>query len=137
MPKDEAYVLDLCDRALGVVGTRQHRFDFLRGDPGKRGTCRKLPVDAYYPDHGLVIEYRERQHSEPVAFMDRRITVSGCSRGEQRRRYDERRRTVLREHGYGLVELDYSMFSHNKAKRLLRVSDDGVIIARVLAPHRR
>ena len=75
MPKDEAYVLALCDRALGTVGLRQHRFDFLKGDPGKRGVCRRLPVDAYYPDQRLVIEYRERQHSEPVALMDRRITL--------------------------------------------------------------
>ena len=94
MPKDEAYVLALCDQVLGAVGLRQHRFDFLRGDPGEQGRCAMLPCDAYYPDHRLVIEYRERQHSEPVAIMDRRMTVSGCTRGEQRMRYDERRRTV-------------------------------------------
>ena len=84
MPKDEANVLALCDQALGAVGLLQHRFDFQKGDPGKRAACRRLPVDAFYPDHRLVIEYRERQHSEPVAIMDRRMTVSGCPRGEQR-----------------------------------------------------
>ena len=136
MPKDEAYVLELCDIILGVIGIRQHRFDFLRGDPGKRGICRRLPVDAYYPDHGLVVEYRERQHTEPVAIMDRRQTVSGCSRGEQRRRYDERRRIVLREHGIRLVELDYSMFSHDKRKRLLREPADASVVAAVLARYR-
>jgi len=136
MPKDEAYVLELCDIILGVIGIRQHRFDFLRGDPGKRGICRRLPVDAYYPDHGLVVEYRERQHTEPVAIMDRRQTISGCSRGEQRRRYDERRRIVLREHGIRLVELDYSMFSHDKRKRLLREPADASVVAAVLARYR-
>jgi phosphatidylserine/phosphatidylglycerophosphate/cardiolipin synthase-like enzyme len=36
-----------------------------------------------------VIEYHERQHDEAVELFDRRQTVSGVSRGEQRRRYDE------------------------------------------------
>ena len=30
---DEAYVIDLCDRVLGIPGLRQHRFDWLLGDP--------------------------------------------------------------------------------------------------------
>jgi hypothetical protein len=32
---DEYYVLDLCDEALGERALRQHRFDWLRGDPGR------------------------------------------------------------------------------------------------------
>lgn len=118
--RDEHYVLDICDQLLGIAAARQHRFPFLIGDPGKRGTCRQLPVDAYYPALCLAVEYRERQHTESVPFMDRRLTVSGCSRGEQRRRYDERRRVVLPQHGIRLVELDYSMFAHDGRKRLRR-----------------
>jgi hypothetical protein len=122
MPKeDQNYVVDLCDAVLGLVGHRDcYKLDFLRGDPGKNGKCRILPVDAYYPDLRLVIEYRELQHSEPVAIMDRRPTVSGCSRGEQRKIYDERRRKVLSQMGYPLVEFDYTMFAHNARKRLRR-----------------
>jgi len=30
---DEHYVLDPCDGVLGVVGRRQQRFDWLRGEP--------------------------------------------------------------------------------------------------------
>lgn len=56
---DEAYIIDLCDRVLGLTALRQHRFDFLRGDRDRRGTCRKLPVDAFYPSLPLVIECRE------------------------------------------------------------------------------
>lgn len=41
------YVLDLCDEILGAVGLREHRFDWLRGDPGKNGQGRRLPVDGY------------------------------------------------------------------------------------------
>jgi hypothetical protein len=54
--RDETYVLDICDRVLGVSGIRQHRFAFLQDDTGT-----PLPVDAYYPELSLVIEYRERQ----------------------------------------------------------------------------
>ena len=51
MPKradsDEFYVLDLCDAALGVAGSRQHRFKWLQGDVSPitgRTVC--LPVDS-------------------------------------------------------------------------------------------
>lgn len=112
---DEAYILDICDEILNVKGLRQHRFDFLRGDSGT-----KLPVDIYYPTMKLVIEYREKQHSEAVAFFDKRITSSGISRGEQRKRYDELRRTEIPKNGLELIEFDYSEFGHTKGKRLFR-----------------
>lgn len=62
---DEWYVVNLCDEALRKKAERGHRFPFLLGDPGSRGPA-KLPVDAFYPDLNLVIEYRERQHFEAV-----------------------------------------------------------------------
>ncbi len=73
---DEFYVIDLCDEVLGLKASRQHTFDFLRGDgtPGRR-----LLVDAYYPELNLVVEYRERQHSESVAFFDKKNAVSGVN----------------------------------------------------------
>lgn len=122
--RDEHYVIDLCDEVLSAEAVRQHRFPFLTGDPGRNGICHRLPVDAFYPSLKLVVEYRERQHREPVKVMDRRWTISGCTRGEQRRRYDERRRIVLPRHGIELVELNYSMFSHDSRNRLRR--DDRV-----------
>ena len=81
---DEQYVVDLCDEILEEKGKRQHRFDFLRGDPGKHGRSTRLPVNAFYESQKLVVEYMERQHAESVPFFDRRLTVSGISRGEQR-----------------------------------------------------
>lgn len=132
--RDEHYIIDLCDRVLGLQALRQHRFPFLKGDPNQRGACRPLPVDAFYPSLELVIEYRERQHSERVPFMDRRPTVSGCSRGEQRRRYDERRRTCLAANGITLVELEFSMFEHDSRKRLRRVPNDTSVVRAKLSP---
>ena len=117
---DETYVIDLCDEVLGTPALRQHRFDFLRGDagPGKQGV--RLPVDAYYPEQQLVVEYRERQHNEAIPIMDRRMTISGVDRGTQRAIYDQRRRDVLPKHGIQLVELAYADFAHDKNKCLCR-----------------
>ncbi len=35
MPKDEEYVIDVCDQVLGLVASRHHCFEFLRGDTGR------------------------------------------------------------------------------------------------------
>jgi hypothetical protein len=134
MPKrtlsDESYVIDLCDEVLGTPALRQHRFDWLRGDarPGKQGV--RLPVDAYYPELQLVVEYRERQHTEAVPIMDRRMTVSGVDRGTQRAIYDQRRRDVLPQHGIELVELSYADFAHDENKHLLRRRDEDLAVVR-------
>ncbi|WP_301121608.1 hypothetical protein [Mycolicibacterium fortuitum] len=117
---DEHYALDLCDEVLGVPGIRQARFDWLRGDPTPRlprGV--KLPVDGYWPDLGLVVEFQEEQHSAPSPFFDRRHTVSGVGRGEQRRLYDERKRTLIPEHRLRLVVIEKSEFTL-KARRIDR-----------------
>ena len=121
LDSDERYIIDICDKVLGRKASRQHRFDFLRGDsrtPTASG--RKLPVDAYYDDLKLVIEYHERQHTEPVGIMDRRMTVSGISRGEQRKKYDQRRHEELPKHGLTLIILDYANFDIGHDKRLRR-----------------
>ncbi|KSA13470.1 hypothetical protein [Maribacter dokdonensis] len=120
---DEAYIIDLCDEFLKLQGSRQHRFDFLRGDSGT-----KLPVDAYYPSLNLVIEYYERQHSEAVPHFDKRMTVSGISRGEQRKLYDERRRTELPKNGIDLIIFDYTEFQYTSGKRLIRQKSKDLII---------
>lgn len=141
---DESYILDLCDAVLRRKSLRQHRFDFLRGDrrgpntanPVLENAGRRLPVDAFYEDLGLVIEYRECQHSEAVPFMDKRITVSGVSRGEQRRLYDARRRSVLPSYRVTLVELNYSEFAHDGRKRLRRHTDaDRARLEKRLGPY--
>lgn len=119
---DETYVLDLCDELLGCQSQRQATFDFLRGDPGRLGMRRCLPVDAFYVNHALVIEYRERQRSEAIRHFDKpdRITVSGVHRGEQRRLYDNRRRELLPANGLLLVEIDWTCLASTKAGRLRR-----------------
>lgn len=65
--RDEDYILDLSDKVLLQRGKRQHKFNFLLGDSGRR-----LPVDIYYPTLNLVIEYREYQHTNIVPFFDKK-----------------------------------------------------------------
>ena len=127
--RDETYIIDLCDRVLNLKAKRQHRLAFLRGDAGTR-----LPVDAYYEELKLVVEYCETQHTNAVPIMDKRITVSGVSRAEQRRKYDQLRDRLLPLNGICIVRLDYRDFSHYANCRLKRdtLQDEEVIRAKLL-----
>ena len=121
--KDEYYVLDLCDDALNLTASRQHTFDFLLGDLHKDGVSRtKLPVDAYYESLNLVVEFLEKQHTEPVTHFDKPdiMTVSGVSRGEQRKIYDQRRNELIPKNNIGLITISYSDFEFNSQKIIVR-----------------
>ena len=122
---DESYVIDLCDEVLKMKASRQHKFDFLVGDTGYR-----LPVDAYYESLNLVIEYHERQHTEAVAFFDNKPTVSGVSRGEQRKIYDQRRAEILPKHGIKLVIISYRDFG--TSKKLQRNRNNDILVVKNL-----
>lgn len=70
----------------------------------------------------MVVEYREKQHTEKVNHFDKPHikTISGVHRGEQRKIYDERRRQILPNQGIKLIEISYSDFNHNSQKRIIR-----------------
>lgn len=125
---DEYYVVGLCDEVLERKASRQHRFPFLVGDAREGRQPVKLPVDAYYEDLNLVVEYCESQHSESTPFFDDKPTVSGVSRGEQRRIYDERRQKVLPDHGIKVITIHYSDFG--KTKRIKRNHEHDIEIVR-------
>lgn len=133
-------MIDLCDEILGQVAIRQARFEFLRGDSGRTGRRVYLPVDAFYPELNLVVEYREAQHTMAVAHFDKpdRKTIGGVHRGEQRRIYDERRRQVLPQHGIVLVEIDCMDLAHDGRFRLSRDKErDRPVVEALLANYRR
>lgn len=81
----------------------------------------------------MVLEYNERQHDEPVAHFDKpdRLTVSGVHRGEQRKRYDQRRRELLPQYGLRLVVISASDFE-TKRGQILRNSDSDIEVVRKL-----
>lgn len=118
---DEHYIINLCDDVLGKQASRQHCFDFLRGDACMNYPFGKmLPVDAYYESLNLVVEYYERQHTESVKHFNKKNTISGVNRDEQRKKYDERRREILPKHGIDIVILSYTDFKHDTRKRLVK-----------------
>ena len=113
--RDEKYVIRLCNEILDQEAQPQYKFDFLRGDTG-----RKLPVDAYYEKFNLVVEYCERQHTESVPFFDHKMTCSGVSRAKQRAKYDQLRKDLLPQNGIKLVTISYSDFDYDSSKRIKR-----------------
>lgn len=121
---DETYVISLCDEVLSLKADRQKRFDFLLGDLHKDGkTQTMLPVDAYYKELQLVIEYKEIQNYRPVAVFDENEdeeSKKSSSREEQRRIYDERRATVLPENDISMVVISYSDFECDDKYKIIR-----------------
>jgi hypothetical protein len=120
---DEAYVIDLCDKFLGIKAYRQQKFDFLVGDLHKDGkTKTQLPVDAYYAELKTVVEF---QRNEDPDFdnenkKQNKKTVSGMTRGEQRKRYDERKAKVLPMNGIKFIILHASDFKCDVYNKLMR-----------------
>jgi hypothetical protein len=138
--KDEHYIVDLCDEMLNLKGKRQYTFDFLRGDSGTNKKGKKLPVDVYYQELNLVVEYLERQHFERVPFFDKpnKITASGVTRGEQRKIYDARRNEVLPKNGIKLIQIPYYNFGLNRSKQLIKnKKEDRKVIFDILKEYLR
>ncbi|MDD3877839.1 MAG: hypothetical protein PHT69_14555 [Bacteroidales bacterium] len=117
---DEHYIIDICDILLGMKGSRQHRFSFILGDTGT-----KLPVDVYYDVLNLVIEFNEQQHTKAVKHFDKpgKLTVSGVHRGEQRKIYDQRKRTLLLQHRIKVINISYDQFNCNSKGKIIRNKD--------------
>ncbi|MEX0172184.1 hypothetical protein [Streptomyces sp. LMG1-1-1.1] len=131
---DEAYVVGLCGEILGEVALTQHKFDWLLGDPGAGGRQARLPVDAYWPGHRLVVEYRELQHDQPMPHFDKpdRMTVSGVHRGEQRALYDARRDSEIPAHGLRLVVIRPADLNADNRGRLRRNTEADLAALRTL-----
>ena len=120
---DEYYVLNLCDAILNEKASRQHTFPFLLGDFHKDKITRtKLPLDAYYRNLNLAIEYRKKQLEEEISTAENPIakTVSGVSRSEQRKIYDLRKRDVLVRKNINLVEINYYAFAYDNENLIIR-----------------
>lgn len=99
-----------------------------------------LPVDAYWPSFGLVVEYYERQHHESVHFFDKPdvLTVSGVNRGEQRRLYDLRRAVEIPRHSLALVTIDSTRLAAGRRRMLARDRlHDLPVVQTLLSRHTR
>ncbi|MER8026878.1 hypothetical protein SLW73_17110 [Glutamicibacter protophormiae] len=130
---DEYYVLKLCNEVLGSGCQQQKTFDWLLGLPSKNtGLRASLPVDGYWEDWGLVVEYHEKQHSEAVPFFDNKVTASGHLRGEQRKLYDAQKATMIPEQGLTLLIIDYRDFENAKGKIVRNHEKDLLVVERMI-----
>lgn len=130
MASDEYYVLDLCDEVIGTRGQRQATFPWLVGDVSpKTGQARRLPVDGYWPSLNLVVEFQEKQHTEVAPLFDRRSTVSGVPRGEQRRLYDQRKVEMLSRYGIRVVVIHKFEFK-TRADKIVRDHELDIAVVR-------
>ncbi|MDM8158626.1 hypothetical protein QUH73_02230 [Labilibaculum sp. K2S] len=135
---DETYVIALCDKVLSLTSDRQKRFPFLLGDLHKNGKKQTmLPVDAYYEELQLVVEYKEIQNFRPVTGFDKNKDedeeeeeerTKTVSREEQRRIYDERRAKVLPENDISLVVISYSDFEYDDKNKIIRNEENDLKI---------
>lgn len=132
---DENYILNLCDALLKDTASRQHRFPFLLGDFHRDKKSRtKLPVDGFYEKLNMVVEYHEKQHAEEVVDADKPVekTISGVSRDEQRKIYNQRRRDVLLRKNINLVEVNFYAFENDSQSNIIRNKEKDIEILRGL-----
>ncbi|WP_372645249.1 hypothetical protein, partial [Ancylomarina sp.] len=140
---DETYVIGLCDKVLSLKADRHKRFDFLMGDLHKDGkTKTMLPVDAYYEELQLVVEYKEIQNFRPVASREKdeedEEETKTSTREELRRLYDERRVKVLPKNGISMVVISYSDFVYNDKNKIIRMEENDLeVVQKALKDFRK
>ncbi|GAA2175679.1 hypothetical protein GCM10009846_26500 [Agrococcus versicolor] len=125
---DEHYVLTLCEQIIGLRSLRQYAFDWLRADPDARGSRRRLPVDAYWPERSLVAQYFEGA-IRPLAEIEGEAL---SDRTRQRLAYDERRRTQLALYGIQLVEISSEQLAHRRTRLLRDDVHDRIVLEPIL-----
>jgi len=119
---DEFYLVNLCDELLKQKASRKHTFDTLLGKLHKKGKRRtKLPLDAYYEDLKLVIE-----------FFEKKDTDESTEREAQRKFYDQRKKLVLEKKEIQLIDVNYALFDCNEEDRLVRNKENDCRILRGL-----
>ena len=120
---DEFYLVNLCDELLKQKASRKHTFDTLVGRLHKKGKTRtKLPLDAYYEDLKLVIEFFEKNDTEETD-----------ERAAQRKFYDKRKKEVLKKKEIRLIDINYALFECNENDRLVRNKEnDRLVLKRIL-----
>lgn len=120
---DEYYLMDLCDEVLAQQASRKHTFDSLVGNLHKKGKGRtKLPVDAYYEDLKLVVEFYRK--TEMLENLDEEEQA----RVTQIKYYDELKKKAVLKKELRLVEINYGSFESDDDGKLLRTRDKDVLV---------
>ena len=131
---DEYYLIGLVNELLGTRASHQHTFDFLLGDYHKNGKTRtELPLDAYYADQNIVIEFLDKNNSESV--NQDKMTISGVKRSEQRGIYRQRKQGILKANDINLIEVDYALFECDTEQNLSRNKEKDVKLLKEILKH--
>jgi len=131
---DEYYLVGLINEIFNTRASHQHTFDFLLGDYHKNGKTRtELPLDAYYKDLNLVIEFLDKQNSDSINRD--KMTISGVTRAEQREIYRLRKQSVLKGNDINLIEIDYAKFDCDDEQMLSRNKDKDISILKEILKH--
>ncbi len=125
---DEYYLLNLCDELLKQKASRKHTFDTLVGNLHKRGKGRtKLPLDAYYEDLKMVIEFFKA--SKETDGLDEKEQ----ERIAQIKYYDELKKKAVLKKNLRLVKINYALFDCDESNKLIRnTENDTLVLQRVL-----
>ena len=122
---DEFYLVNLCDELLEQKASRKHTFDTLVGNLHKRGKGRsKLPLDAYYADLKLVVEFFRKD--EDFDELDKKEQA----RMIQIKRYNELKKKAILKKDLRLIEINYTSFECDETNKLIRNTEDDKLILR-------
>ncbi len=120
---DENYLINLCDELLGKEAARKHTFDTLVGNLHKRGKGRtKLPLDAYYKDLKLVIEFF--QTNKPVEELDEKEQA----RIAQIKYYDELKKEAVLAKSMRYMKINFAQFECNETNKLIRNTENDTLV---------
>lgn len=120
---DEFYLVNLCDELLEQKASRKHTFDELVGNLHKRGKRRtKLPLDAYYADLKLVIEFF--RNTEAIETLDEKEQA----RIIQIKRYNQLKKKVIEKKELKLIEINYASFECDETNKLIRNTEQDKLV---------
>jgi len=132
---DENYILELIDELLNQKGSRKHTFEFLQGDLHQNGKTRtKSPIDLFYEELNLALELVEHPEHKKSAIKSKeeKVTVSGVSRAEQRKKYFNRKKSVLEEKGKTFIQIPIKDFQVDSSGQLIRDKVEDTRVLRAL-----
>ncbi|WP_298310068.1 hypothetical protein [uncultured Aquimarina sp.] len=124
---DEYYLVNLCDELLRQKASRKHTFDTLVGNLHKRGKGRtKLPLDAYYEDLKLVLEFfRKNKATDELDEKEK-------ARRAQIKYYKELKKKAVLTKKLRLIEINYALFENDANKLIRNAENDRLVLKDVL-----
>ncbi|AXT52604.1 hypothetical protein D1818_17840 [Aquimarina sp. BL5] len=124
---DEYYLVNLCDELLQQKASRKHTFDTLVGNLHKRGKGRtKLPLDAYYEDLKLVLEFfRKNKATDELDEKEK-------ARRAQIKYYKELKKKAVLTKKLRLIEINYALFENDANKLIRNAENDRLVLKDVL-----